>query len=119
MPLPRLTSFGGLERGEPVSKTGARHICRDEWLATLRDREEDIQDRIDQKMKSLKGLTTMIENLTTERNTIVGRINVIEDWLKRHQNDDDPEVQEQVRNWRKPCQVMPPSCSRLPSLTSS
>ncbi|MCQ2148205.1 MAG: hypothetical protein MJZ16_11935, partial [Bacteroidales bacterium] len=87
----------GLERGEPVSKTGARHVCRDEWLATLRDREEDIQDRIDQKKKALKGLTTMIENLTAERNTIVGRINVIEDWLKRHQNDDDPEVQEQVK----------------------
>ena len=87
----------GLERGEPVSKTGARHICRDEWLATLRDREEEIQDRIDQKVKALKGLTTMIENLTTERNTIVGKINVIEDWLKRHQNDDDPEVQEQVK----------------------
>lgn len=87
----------GLERGESVSKTGARHVCREEWLATLRDREEAIMDLIDQKQKSLKGLTTMIENLTDERNGIVDKIKVVEDWLTRHQDDDDPEVQEQVK----------------------
>ncbi len=57
----------GLERGNKVSETGARHRTKDEYL---RDKA--------QMEKVVKGLSTMIANLTDKRNGILSEIKQLE-----------------------------------------
>ena len=53
----------GLERGDKVSETGAKHRTKDEYLRDKAHME-----------KAVKGLTTMVSHLTEERNSLLAEI---------------------------------------------
>lgn len=77
----------GLEHGEPVSVTGNRHIPREEYYATL---GHEIREREEKKSKlesAIKGLGTMIEHLTTERDGCTAEIKELEEQLAQCQGD--------------------------------
>lgn len=77
----------GLEHGEPVSVTGNRHIPREEYYAML---GHEIQEREEKKSKlesAIKGLGTMIEHLTTERDGCTAEIEELEELLAQCQGD--------------------------------
>ena len=64
----------GLERGDKVSETGAKHRTKEEYL---RDKA--------QMEKAVKGLSTMIKNLTAQRDNILAEIESL-------RNDKDADV---------------------------
>ena len=68
----------GLERGESVSVTHNRHVPREEYYAQL---GHQIQQKLDEKAqlkKSMKGLNTMINNLTKQRDECAAELDELE-----------------------------------------
>ena len=76
----------GLERGDKVSETGAKHRTKDEYLRDKAHME-----------KAVKGLTTMVSHLTEERNSILAEI----ESLKNNRIADGTVTQSRFLNCRK------------------
>lgn len=90
----------GLERGESVDVTGARHIQRDEYYATLKRRCRELDGVVRQKERAIRGLNTMIANLQEERQQVEGRIAALEEQL-RQGGEDKADLQKQIASLRE------------------
>ena len=83
----------GLERGENINITGAKHRTSEEYWQYLRDRCNELEAETQDKQESLdfldkeyrrtdikvKGLSRMLENLTARKNDIVEEIRQLEE----------------------------------------
>ena len=83
----------GLERGENINITGAKHRTSEEYWQYLRDRCNELEAETQDKQESLdfldkeyrrtdikvKGLSRMLENLTARKNDIVEDIRQLEE----------------------------------------
>ena len=83
----------GLERGEDINITGAKHRTSEEYWQYLRDKCNELEAETQDKQVSLdfldkecrrtdikvKGLSRMLENLTTRKNDIVEEIRQLEE----------------------------------------
>ena len=67
----------GLDRGESVNETGARHVDKVEYMRSLNRRINEVEERIAQKEKALKGLTTMIENLEAQKTALTDELDAV------------------------------------------
>lgn len=77
----------GLEHGEPVSVTGARHIPREEYYATLGHQIQEREEKKSELESAIKGLTTMIEHFTADRDKCTAEIEELEALLEQCQGD--------------------------------
>jgi hypothetical protein len=85
----------GLERGIPVSVTHNRHKTREEYFTELAHANRELEHQktslkseldalnleIKQKEKAIKGLQTMIDNLTSEKANLVTEIDSVNEQL--------------------------------------
>jgi hypothetical protein len=92
----------GLVRGESVSATNAQHIPRDEWYRQLQaeSRELEIANGkleldIRRKENAVKGLKTMIENLTHQKSEVENKIHEVEKQLEQ-QNGEHSELSKEL-----------------------
>jgi predicted histone-like DNA-binding protein len=92
----------GLVRGESVSATNAQHIPRDEWYRQLQaeSRELEIANGkleldIRRKENAVKGLKTMIENLTHQKSEVENKIHEVEKLLEQ-QNGEHSEFSKEL-----------------------
>ena len=83
----------GLERGTDINTTGAKHRTSEEYWQYLKDKCEQLEAETQDKQESLdfldkeyrrtdikvKGLSKMLENLTTRKNDIVEEIQQLEE----------------------------------------
>ncbi len=83
----------GLERGDDINVTGAKHRTSEEYWQYLRDKCNELEAETQDKQVSLdfldkecrrtdikvKGLSRMLENLTTRKNDIVEEIRQLEE----------------------------------------
>ena len=83
----------GLERGDDINVTGAKHRTSEEYWQYLRDKCNELEAETQDKKVSLdfldkecrrtdikvKGLSRMIENLTTRKNDIIEEIRQLEE----------------------------------------
>lgn len=83
----------GLERGDDINVTGAKHRTSEEYWQYLKDKCEQLEVETQDKQESLdfldkeyrrtdikvKGLSKMLENLTTRKNDIVEEIQQLEE----------------------------------------
>lgn len=83
----------GLERGDDINVTGAKHRTSEEYWQYLRDKCNELEAETQDKKESLdfldkeyrrtdikvKGLSRMLENLTTRKNDIVEEIRQLEE----------------------------------------
>ena len=97
----------GLERGEDINVTGAKHRTSEEYWQYLRDKCNELEAETQDKQVSLdfldkecrrtdikvKGLSRMLENLTTRKNDIVEEIRQLEE---------DANNGRLSKNWTKP-----------------
>ena len=89
-------------RGESVSATNAQHIPRDEWYRQLQaeSRELEIANGkleldIRRKENAVKGLKTMIENLTHQKSEVENKIHEVEKQLEQ-QNGEHSELSKEL-----------------------
>lgn len=92
----------GLVRGESVSATNAQHVPRDEWYRQLQaeSRELEIANGkleldIRRKENAVKGLKTMIGNLTHQKSEVENKIHEVEKQLEQ-QNGEHSELSKEL-----------------------
>ena len=100
----------GLERGDDINVTGAKHRTSEEYWQYLRDKCNELEAETQDKQESLdfldkeyrrtdikvKGLSRMLENLTTRKNDIVEEIRQLEEDANNGRLSVD-ELQQKVR----------------------
>ena len=64
----------GLERGDDIHETGARHKSLEEHNRELHRENKSLEEELETKRRAVKGLTTMIENLTHRQDDIQSQI---------------------------------------------
>ena len=64
----------GLERGDDIHETGARHKSLEEHNRELHRENKSLEEELETKRRAMKGLTTMIENLTRRQEEIQSQI---------------------------------------------
>lgn len=90
----------GLERGDSVAATGARHRSYNEWLEEQNKEMEkklDIQKQtlyninaeISKAERRVKGLSTMLSNLEAQKRDVEDRISTLESQLQQGQIDNE------------------------------
>ena len=85
----------GLERGDDIHETGARHKSLEEHNRELHRENKSLEEELETKRRSVKGLTTMIENLTRQQEEIQSQIDALEAQL--HESDSNKTyIQRQV-----------------------
>ena len=72
----------GLERGDDIHETGARHKSLDEHNRELHRANKSLEEELATKQRAVKGLTTMIENLTHQQKEIESKIAELEAQLR-------------------------------------
>jgi hypothetical protein len=73
----------GLERGDDIHETGARHKSLEEHNRELHRENKSLEEELTTKRHAVKGLTTMIENLTRQQKKIEARIAELEEQLRQ------------------------------------
>ena len=68
----------GLERGDDIHETGARHKSLEEHNRELHRENKSLEEELETKRRAVKGLTTMIENLTRRQEDIQSQIAELE-----------------------------------------
>ena len=68
----------GLERGDDIHETGARHKSLEEHNRELHRENKSLEEELAIKRRAVKGLTTMIENLTRRQEDIQSQIAELE-----------------------------------------
>ncbi len=100
----------GLERGDDINVTGAKHRTSEEYWQYLRDKCNELEAETQDKQESLdfldkeyrrtdikvKGLSRMLENLTTRKNDFVEEIRQLEEDANNGRLSVD-ELQQKVR----------------------
>ena len=69
----------GLERGDDIHETGARHKSLEEHNRDLHRENKSLEEELETKRRAVKGLTTMIENLTHRQEEIQSQIAELEE----------------------------------------
>lgn len=77
----------GLERGDDIHETGARHKSLEEHNRELHRENKSIEEELATKHRAIKGLTTMIEKLSDQRRKIENEIENLEAQLKQSGSD--------------------------------
>ena len=90
--LAKVNKAFGLERGDRVSETGAKHRTKDEYL---RDKA--------QMEKAIKGLSTMIANLTSKRDGILKELQTLEN----KKNADISRYHQRIKEQQAELQTIP------------
>ena len=72
----------GLERGDDIHETGARHKSLEEHNRELHRENKSLEEELETKRRAVKGLTTMIENLTRQQEEIQSQIDELEAQLQ-------------------------------------
>ena len=73
----------GLERGDDIHETGARHKSLEEHNRELHRENKSLEEELETKRRAVKGLTTMIENLTRRQEEIQSQIAELEAQLRQ------------------------------------
>ena len=68
----------GLERGDDIHETGARHKSLEEHNRELHRENKSLEEELETKRRAVKGLTTMIENLTRRQEETQSQIAELE-----------------------------------------
>ena len=68
----------GLERGDDIHETGARHKSLEEHNRELHRENKSLEEELETKRRAVKGPTTMIENLTRRQEEIQSQIAELE-----------------------------------------
>lgn len=68
----------GLERGDDIHETGARHKSLEEHNRELHRENKSLEEELETKRRAVNGLTTMIENLTRQQKEIESQIAELE-----------------------------------------
>lgn len=87
----------GLERGDDIHETGARHKSLEEHNRELHRENKSLEEELETKRRAVKGLTTMIENLTRRQEEIQSQIAELETQLRQsdsNKNDIARDIQE-------------------------
>lgn len=92
----------GLERGEDISKTGAKHISTEEYRRTAAGLEHEINDKKSElqglygQMKTcktkIKAFETMVNNLTAQKEDIEAEIDKLRQVVGAEETDSNEEV---------------------------
>ena len=77
----------GLERGDDIHETGARHKSLEEHNRELHRENKSLEEELETKRRAIKGLSTMIENLTIQRKEIETEIENLEAQLQKSDSD--------------------------------
>lgn len=77
----------GLERGDDIHVTGARHKSLEEHNRELHRENKSLEEELATKRNAVKGLTTMIENLTCQQKEIEAEIAKLEAQLQKSDSD--------------------------------
>ncbi len=77
----------GLERGDDIHETGARHKSLEEHNRELHRENKSLEEELSTKRNAVKGLTTMIENLTRQQKDIEAEIAKLEAQLQKSDSD--------------------------------
>lgn len=77
----------GLERGDDIHETGARHKSLKEHNRELHRENKSLEEELTTKRNAVKGLTTMIENLTHQQTEIETEIAKLEAQLQKSDSD--------------------------------
>ena len=77
----------GLERGDDIHETGARHKSLEEHNRELHRENKSLEEELETKRRAVKGLSTMIENLTIQRKEIETEIENLEAQLQKSDSD--------------------------------
>ena len=72
----------GLERGDDIHETGARHKSLEEHNRELHRENKSLEEELETKRRAVKGLTTMIENLTRQQEEVQSQIDELEAQLQ-------------------------------------
>ena len=73
----------GLERGDDIHETGARHKSLEEHNRELHRENKSLEEELETKRRAVKGLTTMIEKLSDQRKEIEAEIESLEVQLQK------------------------------------
>ena len=73
----------GLERGDDIHETGARHKSLEEHNRELHRENKSLEEELETKRRAVKGLTTMIDNLTRQQKEIESQIAELETQLRQ------------------------------------
>lgn len=73
----------GLERGDDIHETGARHKSLEEHNRELHRENKSLEEELETKRRAVKGLTTMIDNLTRQQKEIESQIAELEAQLRQ------------------------------------
>ena len=73
----------GLERGDDIHETGARHKSLEEHNRELHRENKSLEEELATKRRAVKGLATMIENLTRQQKEIESEITKLEAQLRQ------------------------------------
>ena len=87
----------GLERGDDIHETGARHKSLEEHNRELHRENKSLEEELETKRRAVRGLTTMIENLTRQQKEIESQIAELEAQLRQsdsNKNDIARDIQE-------------------------
>lgn len=84
----------GLERGDDIHETGARHKSLEEHNRELHRENKSLEEELETKRRAVKGLTTMIENLTDQRKEIEAEIERLEAQFQKSDSDKNQIAQE-------------------------
>lgn len=86
----------GLERGDDIHETGARHKSLEEHNRELHRENKSLEEELETKRRAVKGLTTMIENLTRRQDDIQSQIAELE--AQQQESDSNKEdILRQIR----------------------
>ena len=77
----------GLERGDDIHETGARHKSLEEHNRELHRENKSLEEELETKRRAVRGLSTMIENLTIQRKEIETEIENLEAQLQKSDSD--------------------------------
>lgn len=87
--LAKVNAKYGLERGDSIAQTGAKHRSIDQYRRDVMSECFDLDQQLRQKEKKQRGLTTMVDNLKAQTVTIQAEINRLSNDKEDHQEELD------------------------------
>lgn len=87
--LAKVNAKYGLERGDSIAQTGAKHRSIDQYRRDVMSECYDLDQQLRQKEKKQRGLTTMVDNLRAQTVKIQAEINRLSNDKDDHQEELD------------------------------
>lgn len=87
--LAKVNAKYGLERGDSIAQTGAKHRSIDQYRRDVMSECYGLDQQLRQKEKKHRGLTTMVDNLRAQTVTIQAEINRLSNDKEDHQEELD------------------------------